>query len=73
MPNNGLFTQIWVLQDFREKKLKSKKKQQMGQKIRTEEETTKSSSAVCCNSVAIILSGQSGRKNVATKLNNVAI
>ena len=66
MPNNGVFTQIWVLHDFREKKLKSKKKQQMGQKMRAEAEMTKSGSADCRNS------GQSGRKNVATKLNYVA-
>ena len=34
MPNYGVVTQICVLQEFREKKLKSKKKQQMGLKMR---------------------------------------
>ena len=72
MPNIGVFTQIWVLQDFREKKLKSKKKQQMGPKIIATTETAKSSSADCRNSVATILRGQSGRKNDTTELNNVA-
>ena len=46
------------------------KKQQIGPKIRAAAETAKSGSADCSNSVVIILSGQSGRKNVVTELNN---
>ena len=72
MPNIGVFSQICVLHDFREKKLKSNKKQQMGPKIRVAAEKAKLGSADCHNSVTMILNEQSSRKNVATELNNVA-
>ena len=58
MPNYGVFTQICVLQEFRENKLKRKKKQQMGLKMRVVVDLAKASSANCRNSVATILRGK---------------
>ena len=58
MPNYGVFTQICVLQEFREKKLKSKKKQQMGLKMRAAADLVKVGSANCRNNVATILRGK---------------
>ena len=72
MLNYGVLTQIYVLQEFRENKQKSKKKQQIRLKMGAAVETAKSGSADFHNGVTIILKGQSGKKNFATKLNNVA-
>ena len=47
MPNYGAFTQICVLWEFREKKLESKKKQQMGLKIRASTDLPQEGSADC--------------------------
>ena len=47
MLNYGVFTQICVSQEFREKKLKSKKKQQMGLKMRVAIELAKAGSVDC--------------------------
>ena len=58
MSNYGLFTQICVLQEFREKKLKSKKKQQMELKMRAVANLARAGSADCRNSVTTILSNQ---------------
>ena len=72
MHNYIIFTQINVLQKFREKKHKIKKKQQIKLKMKAAVELAEAQSADCSNSVATILSGKSGKNNVATKLNNVA-
>ena len=66
MLNYGVFTQIYFLQEFRDKKLKSKKRQQIKLKMRAAAETAKSGSADFHNSVATKLDGQSGKKNVVT-------
>ena len=58
MPNYGVFTQICVLREFREKNLKSKKKQQMGLKMRLAADLAKAGNADCHNSVTKILRGK---------------
>ena len=71
MPNYGVFTEICVLQEFKEKKLKSNKMQQIGLKIRAAADLAKAGSVECRNSVARTLRGRSGKKNVVTKFYNV--
>ena len=57
-----------MLQEFREKKLKSKKKQQMGLKMRAVADLAKAGSADCHNSVAILNGQQEGDTTVEKSL-----
>ena len=47
MSNYGIFTKIGVLQEFRENKLKSKKKQQNGLKMKAKVDLAKASNVDC--------------------------
>ena len=58
MPNYRVFTQICVVHEFRGKKLKNKKKQQIGLKLRAVADLAKAGNADYHNSVAAVLKGK---------------